>query len=179
MYSKVKIAGHPLHIMLVAFPVAFYTAAFLCFVAYAFGAEPFWFRAGLYANLAGVVTAALAAVPGFIDWAFGVPTGSPAKATGLAHMVCNVAALLLFLLNLLLQWGHRLETLPSVGLTVVLTGIGFALTLVAGFLGWKLVGVHHVGVELTPEQERLEPRLNPRVERTPPTHDVPHGQRIG
>ena len=179
MYSKVKIAGHPLHVMLVAFPVAFYTAAFVCFLAYAFGAEPFWFRVGIYANLAGVITAAIAAVPGFIDWAFGVPTGSPAKATGLTHMACNVAALLLYLLNVFFQWGHRLETLPPVGLTVVLTGLGFALTLVAGFLGWKLVGTHHVGVDLTPEQERLEPRANPRVERHPPTPELPHGQRVG
>jgi uncharacterized membrane protein len=29
LYSKAKVAGHPLHPMLVAFPVAFYTGAFV------------------------------------------------------------------------------------------------------------------------------------------------------
>jgi uncharacterized membrane protein len=118
-------------------------------------------------------------VPGFIDWAFGVPTGSPAKATGLAHMICNVLALLTFAGNLLLQWPHRLDPQPPVGLSVVLPAVGVLLTLAAGYLGWKMVQTHHVGVDLTPEQERLEPRASPRVERQDPAAHPGHGKPIG
>jgi uncharacterized membrane protein len=173
MYSKVKIAGHPLHPMLVGFPVALYVVTFACFLAYALGAGPFWFRSGVYANLAAVILAAVAALPGFVDWAFGIPAGTPAKSTGLTHMVLNVVSLLVFLVNVLLAWSRRLEIAPRVGWTVVLPIVGVLVTVVAGFLGWKLVQTHHVGVDLTPEQQRFEPRPAPRVEqpgRTPQVH---------
>ena len=179
MYSKVKIAGHPLHPMLVGFPVTLYAVTLGCFAAYALGADAFWFRVGAYANLAGVILAAVAAVPGFIDWALGVPTGSPAKATGLAHMAFNVLALLAFGGNLLLQWPQRLFPEPRVGLSVVLPALGVLLTLAAGYLGWKMVQKHHVGVDLTPEQERLEPRASPRTERHDPAPHAGHGKHVG
>src|SRR5262245_58891428 len=67
MYTKVHIAKHPVHPMLVAFPVAFYTATLVSFVVYAVSTNPFWFKVGLVANVAGVIMAAVAAVPGFID----------------------------------------------------------------------------------------------------------------
>lgn len=173
MYSKVKLGGHPVHAMLVAFPITLYFVAFACFAAVALGADPFWFRAAVYANVAGVVLAAVAAVPGFVDWAFGVPTGSPAKATGMQHMLFNVGALAFFALNALLEWSHRLDADPAAGSALVLCGIGVALTAVAGFLGGKLVLTHKVGVDLSPEQQRLEPRANPRVERRPPADAAP------
>ena len=44
MYSKTKIMGHPIHPMLVAFPVAFYTGALAAFVAYNSNNDPFWFK---------------------------------------------------------------------------------------------------------------------------------------
>jgi uncharacterized membrane protein len=171
MYSKVKVAGHPLHPMLVGFPVAMYSAALVCFAALQLGADPFWFRIGVYANVAGVCTAAVAAIPGLIDWAFGVPAGTPAKATGLLHMLANVAALCVFAVNAYLVWGQRFSIAPPVGQALLLAVIGVALTGVAGFLGWKMVQVHHVGVDLTPEQQRLEPRPEP------PRTEVPGGER--
>lgn len=173
MKSKIKIAGHPIHPMLVGFPVALYVAAMVCFIAYALGAESFWFRVGVYANLAGVVTAAVAAIPGFLDWLLAIPAGTPAKSTGVAHMGFNVAALLVFALNVILQWPHRAELLPPVGLSIALTVLGAILTVAAGFLGWKLVQTHHVGVDLTPEQERYEPR--PHVEPEGKTTTTGHG----
>ena len=179
MYAKVKVAGHPLHPMLVGFPVTLYTVTFVCFAAVALGADPFWFRVAVYANVAGVVMAALAALPGFIDWAVGVPTGSPAKATGLWHMLANVTALVVFTINAFLHWGQRNAPDPRAELASVLAAIGVFLTLVAGYLGWKMVQTHHVGIDLTPEQERLEPRANPRVSRSQPLPGSEHGQRIG
>jgi uncharacterized membrane protein len=167
MYSKAKIAGHPIHPMLVAFPIAFYTATLVGFAAYALTGNPFWFRIGVVANIAGVGTALLAAVPGFIDWAFGVPTGSPAKTTGMIHMLVQVGALVVFAINAVLQWPKWDVVSPTVGASIVLPLLGVTLTMIGGALGWKLIGTHHVGVELTPEQERLEPRANAREHRIP------------
>jgi uncharacterized membrane protein len=175
MHSKVKIAGHPLHPMLVGFPVTLYVVALVCFAARELGAGPFWFRAALYSNVAGVVMAALAAVPGLIDWAFAVPAGTAAKRTGLAHMLLNVSALIVFGINAYMQWGQRLALQPEARLALAFCAVGTILTLAAGFLGWKLVQTHHVGVDLTPEQERLEPRVSPPEERLGRLPE-PHGR---
>lgn len=181
MYSKVKLAGHPIHPMLVAFPVTFYTTTLIGFAAYALTDNMFWWRVGLWSNVAGVVMAVVAAVPGIIDWAFGIPKHSMAKATGLKHMLLNLAALTLFLVNLLVHRNMWMEEGVVVGtgvspggeaavvvqsaviapdprMALVLSAFGFLLTLFAGFLGWSLVQTHHVGVELSEEQKRLEPR---------------------
>jgi uncharacterized membrane protein len=179
MYSKVKLAGHPLHPMLVGFPVTLYVVTLVCFVAFGLGADPFWFRVAVYANIAGVVMALIAAIPGFIDWSVGVPTGSPAKTTGMAHMAFNVMALIVFAANAFFHWGQLQGGQPDVSLAVPLSLAGVGLTLIAGFLGWKMVQKHHVGVELTPEQERLEPRANPRSERGAPIAGEGHGRRVG
>ena len=160
MYSKAKIAGHPLHPMLVAFPIAFYVATLAGYGVYALTLDAFWFRMGLVANVAAVATAVLAAIPGFIDWAFGVPRGTPAKATGLMHMLLQVGALTLFTVDAGLQWGQWASAVPHVGVSVILAGVGVVLTTAGGALGWKMVGTHHVGVDLTVAQERLEPGAN-------------------
>ncbi len=189
MYSRVKVSGHPIHPMLVAFPVTFYTTTLIGFAAYAITQSLFWWQVGLWSNLAGVATAVLAAVPGTIDWATGIPRGSAARALGLKHMLLNLSALFLFSLNLALQrntWsvvgnvanlqGRVLSDMalltadasasPGMAVALVLSATGFLVTLLAGFLGFSLVQVHHVGVELTDEQRRLETKLPPAPRRS-------------
>ena len=166
MYSKVKIAGHPVHPMLIAFPVTFYTTTLIAFIAYAITDNLTWWQIALRANVAGVITAAIAALPGLIDWIGGIPSNTPAKATGRNHMLLNLASSGLFVINLVLhrnQWIAMRDisaaTLaPAPGLALVLSILGVACMLAAGFLGWKLVQTHHVGVILNAEQQRLESR---------------------
>jgi uncharacterized membrane protein len=154
MYSKVKIAGHPIHPMFVAFPVAFYTATLVCYIVYSSNGDPFWFKVAVVANIAGVIMAAVAAIPGFIDWLF-IPSDSRAKKTGLFHMICNVLALVCFAIVAWVQYPKWDETNPGLGFAIPFTAAGFILTLAAGFLGWALVQKHHVGVDVGPRVERL------------------------
>jgi uncharacterized membrane protein len=156
MYSKVKVAGHPIHVMLIPFPIALYTITLLAFIVAAAGGGDFWFRVGTYANIAGVVMAGLAALPGFIDWT-GTPSHSAARATGLTHMLLNVAALVLFLINAIMQGSRLSAGTHTYDAAIVLPAVGLLCTIGAGWFGWKMVQTHHVGVQLTPEQERLEP----------------------
>src|SRR5438105_13011174 len=149
MYTRIRIFGHPVHPMLVGFPVAFYTATLVGFIVFAANHAPFWFKLAMAANIAGVGMAVLAALPGFIDWALGIPRGSRAKTIGLRHMLLNVAALGLFVASLApyvhhLTGGHIRHLSPTIG--VVLTGLGVLCTIAAGFHGWMLVQDHHVGV---------------------------------
>ncbi len=69
MYSKIKIAGHPIHPAFVAFPIVFYTVAFVGFLTFEFfNGNAFLYKVSLYSNYAGIVSALVAAVPGFLDW---------------------------------------------------------------------------------------------------------------
>ena len=160
MYSKLKLFGHPIHPMLIAFPVAFYTATFVAYLIFQIGGDPFWFRVGLAANVAGVVMAVVAALFGFLDWALGIPNGTVAKSDGLKHMALNVIALILFVIDLILYLGNWSVPPTNALLAVILALVGVLVTIGAGFFGWTLIQDHHVGVELTPEQARLEPAVN-------------------
>jgi uncharacterized membrane protein len=155
MYSKVKILGHPIHPMLVAYPIALYTSTLVAYIIYAANKDPFFFKAAVAANLAGVVMAAITALPGFIDWAVGIPSGVPAKSHGLTHMLLNVTALVLFVINAIIHTGSW--TNPSGEASgIILALLGVLCTVGAGYFGWTMIQTDHVGVELSAEQERLD-----------------------
>jgi uncharacterized membrane protein len=159
MYSKIKIAGHPIHPMLVAFPVASYAGTLAGFAVYAATGHQFWLNLAIALNVAGVCGAALAALPGLADWAFGIPRDSAARKIGLIHAGLNVAALGLFLATVASYGGNWNGPAASATLGVVLSAIGVALTIMAGFFGWMLVQDYHIGVRLAPEQELAEPAV--------------------
>lgn len=147
MNTKIKIAGHPVHPMLTAFPIAFYTAALACFIIYAVNGDVFWFLIAVVANIAGVGSALLAAIPGVIDWLY-LPDNSNAKTTGSLHMLLNVTALFLFGTNAFIQFPKCSVATPDSVLAIILTACGVAVTMAAGFQGWKMVQTHHVGIDL-------------------------------
>jgi len=91
MYSKARVAGYPIHPMLVAFPIAFYTATVAMLLAYIGTLEAFWYRVAMVAAVAGIVTALIAVVPGAIDL-FALPRTSHARAVGLRHAGFNLLA---------------------------------------------------------------------------------------
>jgi uncharacterized membrane protein len=163
MYSKAKILGHPIHPMLVSFPVAFYTAALLTYIAHAVTGDLFWFQVGVVANIAGVVGAALAAIPGLIDWATAIPNRHPAKATGLEHMLLNTGSSIFFGINAFLQYSHWNDPTPTYRAAIALAAVGMGFTLTAGFLGWKMVQKHHVGIDVVGEEERYFEGSGPRT----------------
>jgi uncharacterized membrane protein len=168
MYSKARIAGHPIHPMLVAFPLAFYTATIATLLAYIGTREAFWYRTAMVANVAGIVTAVIAALPGAIDL-FSLPRGSRARAVGLKHAGFNLLATLLFALTaavLYQTWNHRVmvdgEYLFDASVPLALGVVAWVAMVIAGSLGWTLVQTHHVGVKpaLTrPDQPSRAPEL--------------------
>src|SRR5678815_3431593 len=111
MYSKARVAGHPMHPMLVAFPIAFYTATVATLLAYIGTLEAFWYRVAMVANIAGIVTAVIAAIPGAIDL-LALPRQSRARATGLKHAGFNLIATLLFAVTAVVAVSYTHLTLP-------------------------------------------------------------------
>jgi uncharacterized membrane protein len=154
MYSKVKLFGHPIHPMLVAYPIALYTATLVAFIIAAARGDTFWFRVAVVANIGGVIMAVVTALPGFIDWALGIPTGTPAKDHGLRHMLLNVIALVLFIINAAVHASQWYATHPDRGWGIALSLVGVLCTVGAGIFGWTLIQTDYVGVELSPDQTR-------------------------
>lgn len=163
MDSKVKIMGHPVHPMLVPFPIAFYAATLFCFIVYAVQGDTFWFRAGFAANVAAVAMALVAMVPGFIDWSLAIPSGSHAKRDGLKHMLLNATAFILFAVNLWANSGQWNSIAPVMHYAIILPLLGVLVTITAGFFGWKMVQTHHVGVQMRPAEEKYEERKRRRA----------------
>ncbi|HVU01814.1 MAG TPA: DUF2231 domain-containing protein [Polyangiaceae bacterium] len=170
MYSKAKLFGHPIHPMLVAFPVAFYTATVVTFIVYASTQDTFWFRFATISSWVGVVSAGAAALPGFVDW-LAIPRTSRAKGVGLQHLALNVVALTSFLVCAIVSTRSWNEPLPPADGSLLLAAIGLCATAGAGFLGWTLVQDHHVGVRLSAAQEQLQPELERELGRKPPDRE--------
>lgn len=170
MYSKIKIAGHPLHPMLVAFPVAFYTGALTGFAVYAANGHQFWLNLAIALSIAGAGGAVLAALPGAVDLMFGVPRSSQARRVGVAHGSCNVVALGLFIAAAVSYVGNWNGPPAETTLGLALSAAGVFVTVAAGALGWMLVQIYHVGIELTASQAEDEVT----VQRSRALHLVPH-----
>jgi uncharacterized membrane protein len=155
MYTKARIAEHPIHPMLVAFPIALYVATVVSLFAFIGTKDFFWYRAATYANIAAVVMAVLAAIPGLIDLV-SLPEHSRARATGLRHAAFNTLSLVMFGISAVIL-GHNWFTrylqdgyyVLDTAAPLVLGLIGLASTAMAGYLGWTLVQKHHVGVTPT------------------------------
>jgi nitrite reductase/ring-hydroxylating ferredoxin subunit/uncharacterized membrane protein len=144
MRSRASFKGHPIHPILIAFPIAFGTAALVADLVGLFADWPTVWATGAYASAAAVVTGLVAGVPGFIDYLYTVPPNSSGKKRATWHMGVNVAALVLIALG----WVFRdLNTLrPGVG-TVLLEAAAMALMTVGGWMGGTLVYRNQIGVD--------------------------------
>ena len=144
MRSKASIKDHPIHPILVGFPIAMWVGGFVFDLIGARWPNPGLWAAGFYCVIAGCVCAVMAAAAGIIDWLFTVPPESSAKQRGLIHGGLNSLNLLLFI-----YVAYRLGS-PSAapdGITLFLMAIGVVILGVAGWMGGTLVYRNQVGVE--------------------------------
>jgi uncharacterized membrane protein len=140
--SVVALAGHPIHAMMVAFPIAMALAALGSDIFYWWTADPFWARASLWACgvafwagiAAGIAgTAELLLVPGIRN-----------RAASWTHAVA--AMMLLSILGM--NWGLRLDGDETVilPLGLALSGLSVVFVGIAGWHGGKLVFDHGIGL---------------------------------
>jgi uncharacterized membrane protein len=145
--STAKIAGHPLHPMVIPFPIAFLVGTLVSDLAYVGSGDAFWARASFWLLAGALIMAAVAAVLGFIDF-FG-DERIRSTTTARYHMIGNLVAVVLSLVNFLLRLGDPVNGYPLgvwISLLVVL------LLLFNGWMGWELVYGHRVGIADTPLQ---------------------------
>ncbi len=145
MRSKATVAGHPIHPGIVGFPIAFLVGALVCdAIAWASGNPDPWTPAGRVLNVAGLLTAVIAIIPGIIDYVASVPPRSSAKTRGFRHMVVNLGAVALFAHS----WFFRHGPSQPPGLFTVFLELAGTCLLAAGtWMGGTMVGRNMMGVE--------------------------------
>jgi uncharacterized membrane protein len=143
MESRAKLLGHPIHQMLIVFPLGLLAMAVIFDVlAIALG-EGYWSEIAYWMIASGVVTGLLAAPFGTIDW-FAIPPGTRAKRIGALHGIGNVVVVVLFALSWLMR--SDAPRMPEVAALALSFGGGF-LALFTGWLGGELVDRLAVGVD--------------------------------
>jgi uncharacterized membrane protein len=143
MESRAKLLGHPIHQMLIVFPLGLLAMA-VVFDLLAIGAgDGYWSEIAYWMIAAGVVTGLLAAPFGTIDW-FAIPSGTRARRIGAIHGIGNVLVVALFAASWLLRGDA--PRVPD-GLALALSFAGGGIALVTGWLGGELVDRLSVGVD--------------------------------
>lgn len=139
--STARIATHPIHPMLVPFPIVCFIGTFVADIMYSSNGEPGWATASNWLLGVGLATAALAAIAGLTD--FLGDSRVRRLSDALKHMVANVLAVLIEAFNLLLRLGNP-DFIGSTG--IYLSGLVVLILLYSGWKGGELVYRHGVGV---------------------------------
>lgn len=142
--STARIGGHPIHPMIIPFPIVCFIGTFVADVVYLRNNDAGWATASHWLLIVGLVMAALAAVTGLTDF-FGdkrIQGGDAIK-----HMLANVLAVVLELVNLLLRLNND-DFIASTG--VYISGVVVLILIYSGWMGGELVFKHGIGVHDTP-----------------------------
>jgi uncharacterized membrane protein len=140
--STATIAKHPIHPMLVPFPIACFVGTLLTDIAYWRSAEIMWANFSAWLVSAGVVMGILAAIAGLVDFLGNrlVRQQGPAWP----HAIGNVIAMVVAIINMLIHTRDGWNAVVPWGLT--LSAVTVIILLFTGWMGWSLVYRHHVGV---------------------------------
>jgi len=142
MEARAKLLGHPIHPMLIAFPLGLLGTSVVFDLAHLVTGSARFAEVAFWMIVAGVVSGLLAALFGVIDW-LGIPRGTRAWRIGLLHGASNVVVLLVFAASAWL----RADAPDEPGwLALALSLFGVGLAAVAGWLGGELVNRFGVGV---------------------------------
>jgi uncharacterized membrane protein len=161
MASKASIAGHPVHPMLVAFPIGLWTTSFVLDVIYYFIRNPSLALIAKVMLAAGILGGLAAAVPGIIDWL--AIKDQKVKRIADWHARLNIIAVIVFAISLYLRmrigahWVNYHMRIP-----VLISFLGIVLIGISGWLGGAMSFEHGVGVapqHETPDEEAAKVRF--------------------
>lgn len=155
IHSLMSISGHPIHPMLIHFPVAMLVAVIATDFAWLVTADSFWARAGVWLTGAGAAGVWISGLIGLIDLV--CVSRIRRLTTAWTHAVLAVMVLSLASLNWLLRIDDAQANIIPWGLYVsLLTGGMISLT---SFLGGRLVFEFAVGIDLKGAAGRHHPRI--------------------
>lgn len=146
MPSPAKLAGHPIHPMLIPFPIALWTFSLIADLIYVWRDNPAWEWIAFYTLAGGILGAVLAAVFGIIDY-FSIRDRKVSRIAAW-HARINVLALVLFAASFYLRTNSGAGVIGG-GMTIplALSILGVICITISGWLGGELVYKHGVAVE--------------------------------
>ena len=136
MNGPVKLLKHPVHPMLVVFPLGLLGTAVIFDLIAQFTGNLGLYGVSYWMIAAGIVGGLLAAIFGFMDW-MGISSNTRAKKIGGYHGLGNLTVVVLFALSWWIR-SNNPDQVPG-GLAFTLSLLGFLLALVTGWLGGELV----------------------------------------
>jgi uncharacterized membrane protein len=150
MASPASIGGHPVHPMIIPFPIALWVFSLVADLIYLWRGNPVWRDyVAFYTLLGGIIGAAVAAVPGLIDW-LSLKDREVVKIANW-HARLNVIALLIFAASFYLRTTSGAGFVSgSYTLPVALSVLGVILISISGYLGGEMVFKHGVAVDQRP-----------------------------
>lgn len=142
MESRAKLFGHPIHPMLIPFPLGLLPTSVLFDVVYLLTGNVKWAEISFWMIAVGLVGGVAATVFGAIDLER-VPDGTRAKAVGIVHAVSAGGLMALFASS----WLLRLGAPGGPGaIAIILSLLGIGLAGLTGWLGGELIARLGVGV---------------------------------
>jgi len=152
MQGKATILGHPIHPMLVSFPIGLFGGALVSDVISIWGDKTFWPQLSLWLIAFGIVAALLAAVFGFIDY-LTAPMPPATKRIATAHMVLNLVVVAFYIAAFAVRYAAPVSLLGY-----VLTYVALGTLVASGWYGGHLVYVDLVGTKPAPPGVPVEGR---------------------
>jgi uncharacterized membrane protein len=147
MRTPARVAGHPIHPMVVVLPIGLWVFSFVCDLFFLATGSTDWKTAARYAVGGGDVGAVLAILPGMID-GLSLRKSSVFRLV-LTHLAFNSLGFLLFVTSFI----ARSIDAPY-GWALATSAIGLLAVLVGGWYGGELVYREGIGVEATPPHTR-------------------------
>jgi uncharacterized membrane protein len=138
--GKATFRGHPLHLMLVSFPIAFWSGALVTDGIGVAVRDPFWYHMSVALVAFGSLTAVPAGILGYVDYQT-APMSRAAKRVGGQHMLWSIGAIVVFPVAFALRasdWSSRIG--------IIATVVGSLVLLVAGYYGSELANRYRVGI---------------------------------
>lgn len=147
MASPASIGGHPIHPMIIPFPIALWVFSLVADVIYLWRGNPVWRNyIAFYTLLGGIIGAVAAAVPGFIDW-LSIKDRNVVKIANW-HARLNVIALLIFAASFYLRTTSGAGFVGgSYTIPIGLSVLGVILISISGYLGGEMVFKHGLAVD--------------------------------
>jgi uncharacterized membrane protein len=146
-HSVVAVVGHPIHAMMIHFPIAFAIATLGADILYWYGGDIFWPRVAVWSAGLAFVSAAAAGIAGTAELL--LVKGIRLRVASWTHAIAAMTFIAIVGTNWGLRLGDPLAALPH--------GLGLSLlsSVFAGFAGWhggKLIFDHGIGIMVSPQK---------------------------
>lgn len=156
--SRAAIREHPIHPLLVHFPISFLSAALLTDLVFWWTADPFWAQMSFWLVAGGFATGALSAVPGTTDF-YSHPE-IRLHPTAWSHFLAAVTLISMAATNLMLRWGDPAGAVLPWGL--FMSAISALNLAIAGSLGGHLVYHYLIGTGAGQVEQAASAKHKPR-----------------